>query len=163
MTLLVQDLPTLRVPTALDQRQRTGATPLLVLALVLRPGEFGGNVDHVIPRVVDADEQEQHRSRGDDEQCRCRMAWEQHRRDEEGSVGDQRKDRMPQPVFQSACQGALRIAATSSARQKCMTLGVLKVANASLGDDTRTRTPAIKVATTNIKPVSVAAAEPIMT
>jgi hypothetical protein len=32
----------------------------LVLALVLRPGEFGGNVDHVIPGVVDADEQEQH-------------------------------------------------------------------------------------------------------
>ncbi len=56
MTLLVKDLPTLRVPTALDHRQRTGARPMLVLALVLRPGEFDGNVDHVIPRVVDADE-----------------------------------------------------------------------------------------------------------
>jgi len=95
-----KDLPTLCVPTALDQRQRTGARPMLVLALVLRPGEVDGNVDHVIPRVVDTDEQEQHRSRGDDEQCRCRMAWEHYRRDEEGSVGDQRKDRMPQPVFQ---------------------------------------------------------------
>ncbi len=95
-----KDLPTLRVPTALDQRQRTGARPMLVLALVLRPGEVEGNVDHVIPRVVDTDEQEQHRSRGDDEQCRCRMAWEHYRRDEEGGVGDQRKDRMPQPVFQ---------------------------------------------------------------
>ena len=73
---------------------------MLVLALVLRPGEVEGNVDHVIPRVVDTDEQEQHRSRSDDEQCRCRMAWEHYRRDEEGSVGDQRKDRMPQPVFQ---------------------------------------------------------------
>jgi hypothetical protein len=40
-------------------------------------------------------------------------------------------------------------------------LGELKVANASLDDDTRT--PAIKVATTNIKPVSVAAAEPMRT
>src|SRR5258706_1341891 len=62
---------------------------------------------------------------------------------------------------QSACQGALRIAATSSAAQKCTTLGVLNVANASLGGDTRTL--AIKVITTNIKPVSVAAAEPMMT
>src|SRR3989442_4579169 len=67
------------------------------------------------------------------------------------------------PAFQSASQGALRIAATSSAAQKCTTLGVLNVANASLGDDTRTRTRAIKVATTNINPVSVAEAETMMT
>src|SRR5712692_1956931 len=72
----------------------------LVLTLVLPLGEFDGNVGHVIPGVVDADEQEQHRCSGDDEQCRCRMAWEQKRRDDEGSVGDQRKDRMKQPVFQ---------------------------------------------------------------
>src|SRR5260221_12255111 len=72
----------------------------LVLTLVLPLGEVEGNIGHVIPGVVDADEQEQHRCRGDDEQCRSRMAWEQHRRDEEGSVGDQRKDRMKQPVFQ---------------------------------------------------------------
>src|SRR5437660_10970817 len=81
-----------------EAKRRKGA--LLFLALVLRLGEFDGNVDHVIPRVVDAYEQEQDRSRGDDEQCRCRIAWEQQRRDEEGSVGGQRKDRMPQPVFQ---------------------------------------------------------------
>ncbi len=73
---------------------------MLVLALVLGPGEFDGNVGHVIPRVVDADEQEQHRYRSDDEQGRCRMAREQNRRDDEGGVGDERKDRMPQPVFQ---------------------------------------------------------------
>ena len=58
MTLHKQGLPTLHVPTALDQSQRVGARLLLVLALVLRTGEFDGNVDHVIPRVVDADEQE---------------------------------------------------------------------------------------------------------
>src|SRR5947208_4978 len=75
-------------------------TDALVLALVLGPGEFDGNVGHVIPRVVDANEQEQHRSRSDDEQCRHRITWEHHRRDEEGGVGDQRQDRMPQPVFQ---------------------------------------------------------------
>lgn len=28
---------------------------MLVLALVFRPGEFDGNVAHVIPRVVDSD------------------------------------------------------------------------------------------------------------
>src|SRR5438309_10953774 len=72
----------------------------LVLTLVLRLGEFDGNIGHVIPGVVDTDEQQQHRSRGDDEQCRCRIAWEQKRCDEEGGVGDERKDRMPEPVFQ---------------------------------------------------------------
>ena len=73
---------------------------MLVLALVLGPGEFDGRVGHVVPRVVDADEQEQHRSLGDDEQYRHRIAREQNRRDDEGGVGDERKDRMPQPVFQ---------------------------------------------------------------
>src|SRR6266566_2674527 len=71
----------------------------LVLMLVLRLVEFGGNIGHVIPGVVDADEQEQHRCRSDDEQSRCRIAWEHNRRDDEGGVGDQRKDRMKQPVF----------------------------------------------------------------
>jgi Phage integrase, N-terminal SAM-like domain len=36
MTLLVEGLPTLRVCTALDQRQRSGVRLMLVLALVLR-------------------------------------------------------------------------------------------------------------------------------
>ncbi len=76
---------------------------MLVLALVLGLGEYDGSVGHVIPRVVDADEQEQHRRRSDDEQGRCRMAWEQKRRDDEGGVGDERKNRMPQPVFQHRC------------------------------------------------------------
>src|SRR6266446_7927559 len=66
-------------------------------------------------------------------------------------------------AFQSACQGAQRIAATSSAAPKCTTLGVLKTAIPLLGDDTCTCTCAIKVMTTNIKPVSVAAAVPTMT
>jgi len=39
---------------------------------------------------------------------------------------------------------------------------VLNTAIPLLGDDTRTRTPAVKVITTNSKPVSVAAAEPMM-
>src|SRR2546427_6475869 len=47
--------------TALDQCQRTGARLMLVLALVLGPGEFDGSAGHVIPRVVDADAPEQHR------------------------------------------------------------------------------------------------------
>src|SRR5260221_7422685 len=72
----------------------------LVMRLVLALGQFEGKIGHIIPGVVDADEQQQHRCRSDDEQCRCRMAWEQKRRDDEGSVGDQRKDRMKQPVFQ---------------------------------------------------------------
>ena len=98
MTLLVQDLPTLRVTTALDQSQRTGARLLLVLARVLGPGAFEGRVGHDIPRIVDADEQEQHRSRSDDEHCWGRVTWEQNRRDDEGGVGDERQDRVPQPV-----------------------------------------------------------------
>src|SRR6266567_6879134 len=72
----------------------------LVLMLVLRLVEFGGNIGHVIPGVVDADEQEQHRCRSNDEQCRYWIAWKQNRRDDDGGVGDQRKDRMKQPVFQ---------------------------------------------------------------
>src|SRR6266536_6725829 len=100
MTLLVEGLPTLHVPTARDQRQQTGARRMLVLALVLLPGEFDGRVGHVIPRVVDADEQEQYRCRSDAEECRCRMDWEQKRRDDEDGVGDERQDGMPQPVFQ---------------------------------------------------------------
>ena len=63
------------------QNQRNCTRTILVLALVLGPGEFDGDVGHVIPRVVDADEQQQHRSRGDDEQCRRRMDWEHNRRD----------------------------------------------------------------------------------
>ena len=73
MTLLVQDLPTLRVTTALDQSQRTGATPMLVLALVLRLGVLKGKVGHDIPGVVNTDEQEQKRSSSDDQQCKF---WE---------------------------------------------------------------------------------------
>ena len=71
-----QGLPTLRVPTALDQRQRTGARLMLVLTLVLRLGALDGDVGNGIPRVVDADEQEQHRNRTDDEQCQRRIAQE---------------------------------------------------------------------------------------
>src|SRR5258708_6701885 len=72
----------------------------LVLTLVLRLGELKDKVGHVIPGVVDADEQEQHRCRSDDEQCRRRMDWKQKRRDDEPGIGDQRQDRMPEPVFQ---------------------------------------------------------------
>src|SRR5216683_7005088 len=71
----------------------------LVLTLVLRLGEFDGNIGQVIPGVVDADEQEQHRCRSDDEQCRCWIDWKRNRRDDDGGVGEQRKDRMKQPVF----------------------------------------------------------------
>src|SRR6266496_2294933 len=76
-------------------RQRTGARLLLVLARVLGPGTFEGSIGYDIPCVVDADEQEQHRSRRDDEQGRCRVTWEQNRRDDEGGVGDQRQDPLP--------------------------------------------------------------------
>src|SRR2546421_6298325 len=72
----------------------------LVLTILLWLGEFDGNIGHVIPGVVDADEQEQHRCCSDDEQCWYWIAWKQNRRDDEGGVGGQRKDRMKQPVFQ---------------------------------------------------------------
>ena len=73
---------------------------MLVLTLVLRLSVLDGNVGNGIPRVMDADEQEQHRHRTDAEQCRHRIAREHKRRDDECRVGDERKDRMPQPVFQ---------------------------------------------------------------
>src|SRR5216683_3875620 len=72
----------------------------LVLTLVLRLGESEGDVGYIIPGVVDADEQQQHRCRGNDEQCRCWIAWKQKRRDDEPGIGDERQDRMPEPVFQ---------------------------------------------------------------
>src|SRR5216684_1365446 len=102
------------------------------------------------------------------------MDWKQKRRDDEPGIGDERKDRMPEPVFQhwfiirlTACPPEHddhigRPPKTSSAAPKCTTLGVLKTAIPLLGDDARTRTPAIKVITTNSKPVSVAAAVPMM-
>lgn len=62
---------------------------MLFLTLVLGR-EFDGCIGHVIPRVVDADEQEQERCRSDDEEGRCRVDWEQKRRDDEGGVGDER-------------------------------------------------------------------------
>jgi hypothetical protein len=37
---------------------------------------------------VDAHEQEQHRCRSDDEQGRCWLTREHHRRDDDGGVGD---------------------------------------------------------------------------
>src|SRR5436305_14108032 len=58
---------------------------VLVLAFVLPPREFDGNVGHVIPAGVDADEQQQHRCRSDDEQCRCRHPWQHKPRDADGS------------------------------------------------------------------------------
>src|SRR6266516_3857896 len=88
------------VTTAMYQNQRTCTRTILVLALVLRLGALKGNVGHGIPRVVDTDEQEQNRSSTDDEQCWRRIAWEHHRRDDKCGVGDERKSRMPQPVFQ---------------------------------------------------------------
>src|SRR5436305_15199085 len=72
----------------------------LVLTIVLWLDEFDGNIGHVIPGVVDADEQEQLRGRSDDEQCRYRIACKENRRDDESGVGDQRKARMKQPVFE---------------------------------------------------------------
>ena len=76
---------------------------MLVLALVLRLGLLEDNVGNGIPRVVDTDEQEQNRSSTGDEQRRCRIAREHNCRDDECGVGDERKDRMPQPVFQHRC------------------------------------------------------------
>src|SRR5947209_10097065 len=76
------------------------ARTMLVLTLVLRLGELDDKVGHGIPGVVDTDEQQQNGSRGDDEQCWHRIAWDHKCCDEEGGVGDERKDRMPEPVFQ---------------------------------------------------------------
>jgi hypothetical protein len=73
----------------------THSEEILVLTLVLRLGELDDNIGNVIPRVVDADEQEQNRSRSDAEQCRRRIAREHNRRDDECCVGDERKERMP--------------------------------------------------------------------
>ena len=57
-TLHKWGLPTLRFPTALDQCQETGARLMLVLARVPWLGEYEDSVGHVIPGIVDADEQE---------------------------------------------------------------------------------------------------------
>src|SRR5579872_2449092 len=73
---------------------------MLVLALVLRLGLRDDNVGNGIPCVVDTNEQEQKRSGTGDEQRWYRIAQEQKRRDDECGVGNERKDRMPQPVFQ---------------------------------------------------------------
>src|SRR6266571_3051501 len=72
----------------------------VILTLVLRLRELDSNVGNGIPGVVDADEQEQNRNRTDAEQCQRRIAREHNRRDDECCVGNERKDRMPQPVFQ---------------------------------------------------------------
>jgi hypothetical protein len=60
-----------------------------------------------------------------------------------------------------ACQGALRIPAARSTAPKWKTLDVVKTVTWLLGDDICIC--AIKVMTTNLKPVSVAAAVPTMT
>src|SRR6266702_2472106 len=77
---------------------RSASQAILTLVLPLR--ELDGKVGNGIPRVVDAGEQEQQRNRSDDEQCWRRIAQEHNRRDDECGVGNERKDRMPQPVFQ---------------------------------------------------------------
>src|SRR2546423_6425516 len=71
-----------------------------ILTLVPWLRELDGKVGNGIPRVVDAGEQEQKRNGSDDEQCQRRIAQEHNRRDDECCVGNERKDRMPQPVFQ---------------------------------------------------------------
>ena len=47
---------------------------------------------------MDTDEEKEHRSGVDDEQRQRRLARYYQRRDNEGRVGDERKDRTPQPV-----------------------------------------------------------------
>src|SRR6516162_2270551 len=56
---------------------------------------FEGRVGHHIPCVADANEQEQHRYRSDDEQGRYRLTREHNRRNEQGGIGDERQDRVP--------------------------------------------------------------------
>src|SRR6266700_4983782 len=73
---------------------------ILVLILVLRLGEIDCNVGHSIPSIVDAGEQEQKRRSTDDKQCWRRIYREQNRCDDECDVGDKRKGRVQQPVFQ---------------------------------------------------------------
>src|SRR5579859_4774738 len=80
---------------------------LLVLALVLRLRELQDKVGHIIPRVVDSDEQEQKRCRANDERCQHGIGWEHNCGDDECRVGDERKDRMPYPVFQHWLIGGL--------------------------------------------------------
>ena len=60
------------------------------------------------------------------------------------------------------CHGADTSAATSSAAQKCSTVGVLKVAIPSCERLTRSELRT-RVMTTNISPVNAAADEPTMT
>ena len=57
-------------------------------------------------------------------------------------------------------QGALRIADASNAMEKCRTVGVLKVDMPS--GFFRMRSPVTSVMTTNINPVSDAAAAPVI-
>ena len=55
---MVEGLSTLHFPTALEPAQANLRKTLLVLARVLWLRKCDGSIGHVIPRVVDADEQE---------------------------------------------------------------------------------------------------------
>src|SRR6266487_2935349 len=85
-------------PRHLSLRKRACARLVLVLACLLWLGAFNGHVGHDIPRIVDPHEQEQHRHRRDDEQARSGVDWKQNRRYDEGGVGDEWQERVPQPA-----------------------------------------------------------------
>src|SRR5579863_2933874 len=79
----------------------------LILALVLRLELHADNVGNDIPGVVDTCEQEQKRSGSGGEQRWRWIFWEQYCRDDECRVGGERKNCMPQPVFQHRCIASL--------------------------------------------------------
>ena len=74
-----------------------GSRSLLFLTSDLSLGEFEGYEGHVIPGIVDADEQQQHRCRGDGVECLRRLVWKQTPPNDECAVGDQRQDRLTSP------------------------------------------------------------------
>ncbi len=60
---MVEGLSTLHFPTALEHAQANLRKTLLVLARVLRLGDFDEHVGHDIPRIADPHDHEQQRCR----------------------------------------------------------------------------------------------------
>src|SRR5580700_605418 len=103
MTRMVSRGSCIRSHPIQTNKSRCSRRTKLVLALVLRLELQADNVGNDIPGVVDTGEQEQKRSATSGEQRWLRIFREQYCRNDECGVGDERKNCMPQPVFQHRC------------------------------------------------------------
>src|SRR5438874_6077419 len=71
---------------------------LLILVVLLET--LDGNVGHSLPGIVDTNEEEQNCHCSDAEECWNRIDQKENSCDEQYGVRDERKNRMPQPIFQ---------------------------------------------------------------